>query len=286
MKKLRNYLAFSNLFVSLCVTSITAQSMAVCKTGFNIPLLLIVFCSTVFIYNYYHYKLTLPDITHDAKRYEWHLKHKKLSIFMMSFCVIAILILLWFISFNTIFMFAVLFGVVLSYSLPVFPGRHYRKLRDLPYIKVFLISVVVSTITVSVPILEFSGWHALIEIKHLMLLPERFLFIVAITLPFDIRDMQDDSKFHLRTIPVQFGISVTKWISTICLMIFTGLCIKHYISYEGLTLQLLVSLTISAIISLIIVWNTNKNKETFYYTYFVEGSMLLQSVLVIAATLL
>ena len=38
-----------------------------------------------------------------------------------------------------------------------------------------------------------------------LLISKRFLFIMAITLPFDIRDMYQDRKFHLKTIPVLMG---------------------------------------------------------------------------------
>ncbi|MDC0201794.1 hypothetical protein OAJ56_00975, partial [Flavobacteriales bacterium] len=51
-------------------------------------------------------------------------------------------------------------------------------------------------------------------IAHLLI---RFLFVFAICIPFDIRDIKYDN-IKLKTIPIFFGVSRSKLISFICLL--------------------------------------------------------------------
>ena len=57
------------------------------------------------------------------------------------------------------------------------------------------------------------------------MLLERFLFVFAITIPFDIRDMEIDIKEGLKTIPVIMGKKKAMMIANILLVLFTMICL-------------------------------------------------------------
>ncbi|MDX1477724.1 MAG: hypothetical protein R3301_08435 [Saprospiraceae bacterium] len=98
-----------------------------------------------------------------------------------------------------------------AYVLPVKPGG--LRLRDIPLIKIFLIAASWSLITTTVPLLHqhYTGNHLA------MIFAERFLFVVAITIPFDIRDYPVDQQSRLTTLPHVMGIRASKLLALILL---------------------------------------------------------------------
>ena len=103
------------------------------------------------------------------------------------------------------------FSFLYTICLPL-TGR--KGLRELPGFKIFLISMLWAMATVVLPAAE-GGVFGTVE-GALMTL-ERFLFIFAITLPFDIRDLPFD-RARLHTLPQRFGISKAKKIGFLALL--------------------------------------------------------------------
>ncbi|ERJ60595.1 UbiA prenyltransferase family protein [Sphingobacterium paucimobilis] len=117
-------------------------------------------------------------------------------------------------------------GIVsVGYSLPVF--RFFGKrggLRQIPGLKLFHIAVVWSLSSVGLPVVE--SWATAVPIdwgqaNTLGLL--KILFLLICTLPFDIRDMKQDSYYHLKTIPHLIGEYRAKWLCYILVAIHIGL---------------------------------------------------------------
>ncbi|MEO1714584.1 MAG: hypothetical protein AAFU60_14730, partial [Bacteroidota bacterium] len=86
----------------------------------------------------------------------------------------------------------------LGYVLPILAGG--KRLRDLHYLKIFLVAGVWSWLTVIVPAWEL-GLGA--NIPAWVLFFERSLFVFSITIPFDIRDLQVDQHTQVQTIPAR-----------------------------------------------------------------------------------
>lgn len=101
--------------------------------------------------------------------------------------------------------------------LYVFPASNkFKGLRQIPGLKLFLISFSWAGVTLYFPIIEgqVSG------ISNLGLhFVQRFMFVLAITIPFDIRDSQFDQR-TLATLPQVFGITKAKWIACMALVLF------------------------------------------------------------------
>ncbi|MBK9505813.1 MAG: UbiA family prenyltransferase [Bacteroidetes bacterium] len=100
------------------------------------------------------------------------------------------------------------------------------RLRQIPYLKIFLISFVWATVTILLPVIHsekaYNNFHILTMII------ERFLFVFAITIPFDIRDMNADSQTELKTIPLLIGEKRSIYASIIVLVLFFAVSIIHY----------------------------------------------------------
>jgi len=98
----------------------------------------------------------------------------------------------------------VLSVITLSYSWPVFFSK--ATLREITGIKIFVIASVWAFVSVGLPVLE-SG----IPISQNVVLEflQRILFVIVLTLPFDIRDIRFDTR-QLGTIPQIIGIRKTR----------------------------------------------------------------------------
>jgi 4-hydroxybenzoate polyprenyltransferase len=93
-------------------------------------------------------------------------------------------------------------------ELPI-SGRKNFRLRDLPFVKIFLIAMVWAGMAVILPLVEQSGWSAIGE-KELQLLGLQLIYILLITLPFDINDWRIDRMTGVKTIPNVLGIPRSK----------------------------------------------------------------------------
>lgn len=92
----------------------------------------------------------------------------------------------------------------LLYAAPVLTEK--RNLRDLAGMKIFIIALVWAGVSVILPMLDHPEVSLL---DKLLMFFQRALFIIVITLPFEIRDLEFDSE-HLSTIPQKFGVKKTR----------------------------------------------------------------------------
>ncbi|MEO6305277.1 MAG: UbiA family prenyltransferase, partial [Bacteroidia bacterium] len=118
----------------------------------------------------------------------------------------------------------------------------------------------------------YDRWHVI------TMLLERFIFVFAITIPFDIRDMRSDEEAGLQTIPIIIGEKRAMILANIYIFLFLVICFFHYFNTNlAFTLP---AFFISAITTFLFI-NNKRIQNTNYYHYFVlDGTMLLQGLLV------
>lgn len=167
------------------------------------------------------------------------------------------------------------------YSGPIISrNKMVLKLREVPFLKIFIIAVVWSCATVILPAINVG--KPLFSFEVISLLLRRLLFIFAITVPFDIRDLKADAQGNIKTLPSVFGLKTARLIANVAMMLFLILVIIEYLLIE-LNISLCIAFFISAGFS---IWLINKqageNKLWHYYVG-LDGMMLLQFLLVLAA---
>ncbi len=133
------------------------------------------------------------------------------------------------------------------YVLPF--SKSGKRLRDFHFIKIFLISIIWAWVTVLIPAQERD---MRLNIPTLFIYIERALFVFAITLPFDIRDMSVDQSTSLKTIPVVIGIKRTKIIAAISIFLMISLSSLLF-KMDIYNRSYLTALFISAIIFYILI---------------------------------
>ncbi|WP_339917062.1 hypothetical protein [Yeosuana marina] len=164
------------------------------------------------------------------------------------------------------------FGLItFLYAIPFLPTRFFRdeknNLRSIAGLKVYLIALVWSGVTVFLPLLN-NTYH--INQDVLITGAQRFLFVIILMLPFEIRDLQFDS-LKLATIPQKIGVKRTKIMGFVLGMLFFFL---EFFKDDAQESQV-ESLLIITIISILFVVFSKKGQGKYYCSFWVEGIPVL-----------
>ena len=108
---------------------------------------------------------------------------------------------------------------------------------------------------------------------------ERFLFIFAITLPFDIRDLKVDEQSSVRTLPAKWGMKRTKQISIGMLLVAIGINIYCWQAFYY-SIPIMAALMITYMITIILIKKTTPERSDYFYTGLMDGTMVLSGLLV------
>src|SRR5258708_21742157 len=114
----------------------------------------------------------------------------------------------------------------MAYTLPVlrFKGKR-KRLREISYLKIITVAMMWSLLTVILPMQEYS-FHIASKLAVIIFI-ERFLFVYSITIPFEIRDMKQELRYGVRTIPVIHGIKTSKRLGYVLLLLFSAVALYH-----------------------------------------------------------
>ena len=159
--------------------------------------------------------------------------------------------------------------IALGYVLPLLNGR---RLRDLPYLKIFLIALSWAWITVVAPAQSVG---LAFDPSIIMMSMERACFIFAITIPFDIRDMAQDQQAAVSTLPGQWGILRAKRIALVALMMMLLLVFINF-GLGNYTLGTSLGLLLSAVSSAALIWKATPERHDYYFTGLLDGTMIAQ----------
>ncbi|WP_207433379.1 UbiA family prenyltransferase [Sabulibacter ruber] len=273
--KVLNFILYSNLFISLCAAVLVWETYLLSGIPISLRLGGIVFFATLFVYNadsLVPYKFN-QEVGMSA-RTEWIQKYRQELIFMCVASALCVVYLYWTALFELSFWFLLHLIVVAGlYSVAVIPeGDRYIPLRDIPFLKVFLIAYVWSAITVQLPLMEVD--RDLFDTPNLILFLRRFLFIFSLTLVFDIRDVNKDKQTETVTFPTKWGVQNTKKLALAALFVFALLL------PAGTAMHVRIALGLSAIGAAMVIWNAHENRSQYYFLILADGMMLVQFLLV------
>ncbi|WP_244228395.1 UbiA family prenyltransferase [Mucilaginibacter kameinonensis] len=287
MKKLLqpvlDFLLFSNIFMSLCAVAQALLTFHLIGSKPVFPVLGLLFTSTLGIYNFC-ILITKPAKPQRSpyRRVRWFFAHYRL---MVTFTIVSLLSLIpLFFIITTESKILLIFLSVLSfgYGLPLFSvGDHKFGLRNIPGLKPFLITLVWTMSCVLFPVLESMHNH-LTDISMrdtTILIAKRFLFIGALTIPFDIRDLFDDRKVGLKTIPVVWG---EKNAYLFCQVLLAGYIVLMFLFRQNGFSPDFFALTLTMFLTGWLIFKSAWEKNEYYYFFYMDGVLILQYVMVIA----
>lgn len=261
LKRILDFYINSSIHVALAVFSLALITLIAFDLTYDKDLLLFVFFASITGYNFVKYYGIA----------KWHHRHltrwlKVIQVFSF-FCFLAMCFFVFRLSFNTLIIISICGLITFLYAVPFLPKKIYlsskKNLRNISGLKVYVIAIVWAGVTVLLPLINANYkinadvWNTCIQ---------RFIFVVVLMLPFEIRDLQYDD-LKLATIPQKIGIEKTKIMGILLLMVFFLL---EFFKNEIEPLQIVSLLAISIITMLFLVFS-RKDQGNYYSAFFVES---------------
>lgn len=209
------------------------------------------------------------------------LSGKEKLIVFISILLITIVIITPVIYYTKASVIIVIFSsgiVTLLYSFPI--NKKNAKqigLRNLPYLKIFLISLIWSVITVVPAALQIKDKVVFNEVIFVFI--ERFIFVFAITLPFDIRDVNVDRIAGLKTIPLLIGDKKSLYLSKLSLFLFVFICSIHFMKMNKI--EMLLPMIFTFILTFLALTFNRIQSMKFYHYGILDGMMIFQGLIII-----
>tara|TARA_B100000809_G_C15102636_1_gene517529 strand:+ start:1164 stop:1997 length:834 start_codon:yes stop_codon:yes gene_type:complete len=174
-------------------------------------------------------------------------------------------------AFETLLGISVFGLATFLYAIPIVPKTLYldsqKNLRSIGGLKVYIIAIVWTGVTVILPLLNNQF---IITDDVLITALQRFLLVLVLMFPFEIRDLNYDS-LKLATIPQKIGVKLTKRIGLLLLGLFYVLNFFK----DDITVKYVVSSLMIASITLLFLIFAKKNQNKYYSAFWVESLPIL-----------
>ena len=280
--KALGFIIHSNILIALAALAITLATQVQLGMEPRVHIYLaVIFLATLFDYNLHRY-LTVYNKPEAVKndKLRWATEHLNTFIALIILSFGGLVAVLFFVKTEILYLLVPLALLSFLYSFP-FPGNQKRNFRllKIPGMKTILIAFVWTCATVLVPL--FFEDQSFDHLKIILLFAERFTFIFAIAIPFDIRDMQTDALASLKTIPIVYGEKTALKISNIALLLSLCIAAFHYMDVK--MLYVLPAYIFSIIITLILINNKLIKNKAFYHHGILDGCILFHGIIIFAS---
>lgn len=261
LEKVFKFYIYSNLHVAIAAFCLTKLTLDLYNID-EITTPLFVFFATIISYNFIRfYTLNTIKVTLSI----WIMSNRWLLI-SLNFVSVLFLIKLSFELKSEFYIILIPFMIAtFFYSVPFLFKR--KNFRNLPGLKLFIITITWAGVTVLFPLnnseIQFSN-------EVWLIFGQRFLFLFAITIPFDIRDIDFD-KSEIKTLPKVLGIKNSKIIGVIALLIFFSIdFLRDVTTKKSIYITLFIVL-----ISILFLIFSNKKQNPFYCSFWIESLPIL-----------
>lgn len=245
----------SSIHVSFAVVAFTVITCLESGLKLNFYLLGFVFFATVSGYNFVKYAGI-------AKLHHLSLAKNLRIIQIFSLLSFFALLYLIFQLDRQVLIASMILGVLtLLYAVPVLGSQ--KNLRSLPGLKIFIIALVWAGSTVLLPYIDNE---AIIQKTVIVDFIQRFMLVVVLTLPFEIRDLKYDEN-QLGTIPQRLGVGMTRVFGTgLLLIIFIAELFQEQVNATIFIAQAVILLVAGAFL-----WFSKKDQSNYFASFWVEA---------------
>lgn len=265
-------LFYGNIWIALGAAAGSWQSSRVFGLAPNYYLYLFIFLATLFSYNFDRYTERLAFADSYQKRHQWlHRNRKALAFFtllpglgwMVMVPALSPAVLGWLIH----------LGIIsVGYSVPLWRKADGSRfvLRKIGLTKAAFVAYVWAAVCVGLPLID-AGYP--INLSFLTAFFGRFCFIMALCIPFDLRDETIDRSHGMYTLPVLLGEKKAMLLAYSLLVI------------DGLLLSLRLppmawgALVISLLYAAWSMYYANRYRHELAYSAGIDGAILLQALL-------
>lgn len=233
---------------------------------------LVVFSATLGQYNIHYFIKDTANTNSD--RFLWSETHRQWHLLLNVAGALGLIIGLLHLNVRHFMVLGIVMLITVLYSFPFLPFRKKKRLKDFGLLKILTLTYVWTLITVWFPLANLTR----ITSDFQLVFAHRFVFMFALCLAFDIRDMEADGQEGIRTIPVKFG---KKWSYIgiyLSLLVFVALSVFYF--KRSLDFMSLNAMILSAIATYFVVEYSKSRQTDMVYLAGIDGMMLLQAILI------
>ncbi|WOD42280.1 hypothetical protein [Hwangdonia lutea] len=279
VKQLFNFYLNSSIHVALSVFSLTWITLIEHKAVYDNQVLRFVFFASIVGYNFVKY-FGLAKLHHRSLVFPKAIRRLKAIEIFSFFCFILMCYYAFQLEKNTLICIAVFGAITFLYAIPFLPKHLFldkqQNLRSIGGLKIYLIALVWAGVTVFLPLIN---QHYTIDFNVILTGIQRYIFIIVLMMPFEIRDLQYDS-LKLSTIPQKIGVKQTKTIGVLLLIVFFFI---EFFKYEIAALNTIMLLVITVITGFFLVFS-KVEQQPYYSAFWVEAVPILWLVLMLLNT--
>jgi 4-hydroxybenzoate polyprenyltransferase len=273
MKNFLNFILYTNIFIALCAVAMANASLLLLEKESSWLINVILFFGTLTAYNL----CSFYEFEAYSAKFSFIKRNKHSLKILVGISVVFLFGTLFWIDINQLVFLIHLAIISVFYTVPIHISKQTKTLfyfpawRNIPFLKVFLIAYVWASATVIFPTLE----QELIVLKQqtVLLFVERFLFILAITLPFDIRDYELDKKSKLFTFATWKSKLFAKIIAILFAVLALSLNFYTFFSFQNSIIL------VTYVFVFVLILMSNEKRPEWFFTALLDGTMLLPFLL-------
>lgn len=275
MRLLKNIFDFylnASIHVALSVYALSWITLYEFGLVYNESVLYFIFYATITGYNFVKY-FGLVKFHHRSLA-NWL---KVIQVFS-AFCFLLLCYYAFQLETKTLlylFGFAV---VTFLYAFPFLPKHIFldqqQNLRSISGLKIYIIGLVWAGVTVLIPLLDTN--YNIFQLDVWLTVLQRFLFVIVLMLPFEIRDLRYDS-LKLATLPQKIGVKQTKILGGILLLVFYLL---EFLKDKIHTISSMVLFIVTSVALLFLMFS-KENQGKYYSGFWVESMPVIWLLLIL-----
>ena len=252
--QLFNFYINASIHVAIAVSALSYITVLEMHMHTSPYFFLFVFFGTITGYNFVKYSKL-------AGMYHRSLAHSLKTIQIFSFLSFGIVTFsLFHLPFRVLWITSI-FGVfTLLYVVPIFKQKN---LRSLSGFKIFVVALVWAGVTVLAPL---AMTEITLTSNIVLTFLQRFLFVIVLTLPFEIRDLQYDL-VGLQTFPQRLGIKRTKILG----LTFLALSVSLERFMDPYSELHLLSFMIACLLAGLVLLVSSKKQTRYFASFWVES---------------
>ena len=255
LKLIFNFYINASIHVAFAVYALLRITEIYFDLTYNENLNYFIFFGTITGYNFVKYagvaKLHHKSLTDSLKI---------IQIFSF-FCFLGMCYFAYQVPLKTLYFIIPFIILTILYAVPFLSGFD-KTLREVSYLKIIVVALVWAGFTVLIPLIN-AGTE--ISLNSILLMLQRFLIVIVLILPFDIRDVKYDA-ISLQTIPKKIGVEKTKRMG-LMLMVFS--LILEYLSSSSNLMK--TPFMIFFFLVTILLMRSKTDQSKYYSSFWVES---------------
>lgn len=269
--RIGKWVSGSHLLIAVAASAFTHSAYLQLSIPPDVPLIVFIGFATLFTYNIQslmgRYR-TAGQTDFESHRYD--LIFTGIGATGMAICLYGIT------DWKVVNWFVIPALLALLYSTPVFSFRRIRiTLREVPYLKIYIILVVWLWVSAIIP--YFNNRTGLTP-DFILFCVQRVLFLFTLLIPFDIRDLKIDYAFQ-KTIPQMIGVRRSLWLAVMALIGYGLISMLRWLD-GSIDFFMLAALLITGVITSGLIVQVHEHRSPLYFTLLIDSMLWVQPALI------